>query len=177
LFATQPLDLIEEKELITRNVLNSVKKLQNCFLIIKMHPNESDFSFYQKLAHNSKITDFLLVKFHNLYELMYIADTVIVPYSTVGVEAMRMKKPVIAMNLLGLHDDDPLIKSNVAFVVKAENELIPTMKKCLDKQNILEILEHGRVFAEKEIGIADGVSSERIVNLLLELMKKPKIDK
>ncbi len=177
LFATQPLALIEEKKLITRNVLNSVKKLQNCFLIIKMHPNESDFSFYQKLAHNSKITDFLLVKFHNLYELMYIADTVIVPYSTVGVEAMRMKKPVIAMNLLGLHDDDPLIKSNVAIVVKTENELLHAMKKCLDEQNISEILERGKVFAEKEIGIADGSSSERIVNLLLELMKKPKIDK
>ena len=142
-----------------------------------MHPHESDFSFYQKLANESKITDYLLVRFHNLYELIYIADIVIVPFSTVGVEAMRMKKPVIAMNLLGLHDNDPLIKSNIALVVKAENELIPTMKKCLDEQNISEIIERGKVFAQKEIGIADGSSSERIVNLLLELMEKPEIDK
>ncbi len=177
LFATQPLHLIEEKELITRNVMNSVKKLQNCYLIIKMHPNESDFSFYQKLANESKITDFLLVRFHNLFELIYIADIVIVPFSTVGMEAMRMKKPVIAMNLLGLHDNDPLIKSNIALVVKTENELIPTMKKCLDEQNISKIIERGKVFAQKEIGIPDGSSSERIVNLLLELMKKPEIDK
>jgi len=70
-----------------------------------------------------------------------------------------------------------LIKSNVAIVVKTENELLHAMKKCLDEQNISEILERGKVFAEKEIGIADGSSSERIVNLLLELMKKPKIDK
>jgi len=177
LFATQPLPLIEEKKLITRNVMNSVKKLQNCFLIIKMHPRESDFSFYQKLANESKIIDYLLVRFHNLYELLSIADTVIVPFSTVGVEAMRMEKPVIAMNLLGLHDADPLIKSNVALVVKTETELIPTIKKCLDEQNMHEIIESGRVFAQKELGIADGSSSERIVNLLLELIKKPKIDK
>jgi len=69
------------------------------------------------------------------------------------------------------------IKCNVALVVKTETELIPTIKKCLDEQNMREIIESGRVFAQRELGIADGSSSERIINLLLELIKKPKIDK
>ena len=136
-----------------------------------MHPNESDVSFYHKFAKEFEISEYSIVKNYNLYELLYIADVVIVSYSTVGVEAMRMKKPVIALNLMGIHDAVPLIRKKIALVVRKENDLLPVLRKCLDPKFSKNFVENGKIFAEQEIGIADGNAVKRIVDVILKLKK------
>ena len=113
----------------------------------------------------------MILQSHNLYELIFVSDMVIVSYSTVGIEAMRLRKPVIAMNMMGLHDDDPLIHSGIPFVVKKEAELMPTIEQCLQTDNINQILDKGYLFAQKEIGNTDGLASERIVELIINAKK------
>lgn len=167
LFATQTLSNLEEKSLITNSIFKAMSNLENSFLIIKAHPNESNLSYYEKIAKKFDVKNFLILQSQNLYELIFVSDVVIVPYSTVGIEAMRIRKPVIAMNLMGLHDDDPLIQSKISFVVQKEIELIPAIQKSLQTDNIKQILDKGEIFAQKEIGNADGLSSKRIVDLIL----------
>ena len=171
LFASQTLSNLEEKSLITNSIFKSISNLENSFLVIKVHPNESDLSYYEKIAKKFDVKNFVILKLHNLYELIFVSDVVIVPYSTVGIEAMRLRKPVIAMNMMGLHDDDPLIHSGIPFVVKKEAELMPTIEQCLQTDNINQILDKGYLFAQKEIGNTDGLASERIVELIINAKK------
>lgn len=169
LFATQTLPNLQEKELITKSVFESIKNLQDVYLIIKAHPNETGLSFYKKIADENDVSNYTIQQFSSLYELLYIANVVIVPYSTVGLEGMRMKKPVITLNLLGLHNDDPLIKSGFSQVVKNQSELLPILQKCLEPIPDSKILESSAQYSENEIGLVDGKASERITNLILEL--------
>ena len=96
---------------------------EDVFLIIKVHPNENDLLFYQNIAEKFNVTNFSIQQFHNLYEILYISNLVIVAFSTVGIEAMKMKRPVISLNLLGLYDNEPLLKSGIPVIITSENQL------------------------------------------------------
>jgi len=50
LFATENLPKKEENILITKTILNTMKELPNCYLVIKIHPNELNFSFYREIS-------------------------------------------------------------------------------------------------------------------------------
>lgn len=171
LFATQTLSNTHEKSLITNSIFKSISNLDDSYLIIKAHPNEIDLSYYEKIAKAFDVKNFSILQSHNLYELIHISDVVIVPYSTVGIEAMRLQKPVIAMNMMGLHDDDPLIQSGIPLIVQTAKELIPAIKQCLQIEYLSQILQKEKLFAEKQIGNADGMSSQRIVDLIVEKRK------
>jgi UDP-N-acetylglucosamine 2-epimerase len=171
-FVTQPIPNIQEKEQITNSIFKSIKKLDDTFLLIKVHPNEDNLSFYKDIAKKFKVTNYSIQQFFNLYEILYISDVVINAYSTVGIEAMRMKKPVISLDFLGLHVNDPLIKSGNSIIVNSETQLIPAIKNCFKIENIDKMITDGESFAEKEIGRVDGQASKRIVNLINELKNK-----
>jgi len=169
LFASQKFPNIEEKKIITKNVMDAAKILQECYFVLKMHPNETDFTFYRNLAYESEIKNISIVQNFNLYELFHISDVVIVAYSTVGDEAMRMKKPVIALNLLGLHDDEPIIKNEKALIVRNQNDLVPSIKKCLETNTIEKMIDAAFISAEQEIGVVNGNAADLIANLVIEL--------
>jgi len=169
LFATENLPKKEEKILITKTILNTMKELPNCHLVIKIHPNELDFSFYREIARKANLYKFSLIRDLNLYELLYVSDVVLVSYSTVGVEAMRMKKPVIALHLMGLHDNVSYVKQNMAFVIRSEEELLSTIKKSLESEYVENKIEKAKVFSEQELGSIDSKANEKIVQLILEL--------
>ena len=171
LFATQNISQSDEKQLMTKTIFETIHNLQNSFLIIKVHPNESDLSFYEKIAKQFNVKNFTVTQFYNLYELMYVSDIVIVSYSTVGFEAMRLRKPVICLNLLSLHDDDPLIKSKIPIIVNSSSELIPAINKCLKFDQIKEMLDDQEALADKELGKLDRNASSRIFDLILEMKK------
>jgi len=170
-FATQSLPNIQEKELITNSVFKSIKNLDDVFLLIKAHPNETNLSFYKDIAKKFEVKNYSIQQFFNLYEILYISDVVINAFSTVGIEALRMKKPVISLDMLGLHGNDPLIRSGNSTIVNSETELIPAIKHCFKIKNIDKMITDRELFAEKEIGRIDGQASKRIVNLINELRK------
>jgi hypothetical protein len=171
LFATQTLSNLDEKDLITNSIFKSISNIENHFLIIKAHPNENDLSYYENMAKKFNVKNFMIMQSQNLYELIFVSDVVIVPYSTVGIEAMRLRKPVIAMNMMGLHDDDPLINSGMPIVVNSDEEIIPAINQCLDISS--KILDDGELFAQKELGNIDGLSSDRITKLILDTRNNP----
>jgi len=129
LFATENLPNSEEKMVMANAVIESMSELSEFFLIIKMHPNEEDESIYQKIAEKFDNTSYLILKDANLYELIHVSDLVIISYSTVGLETMIMSKPVISLNLMGLHDESSMIKNNLVVEIREKNELIPTTLK------------------------------------------------
>ncbi|MHA7646440.1 CDP-glycerol glycerophosphotransferase family protein [Nitrosopumilus sp. S4] len=171
LFATQTLSNLSEKSLITNSIFKCLSNMKNSFLVIKAHPNETNLSYYSNIAKKFSVKNFMILQSHNLYELIFISNVVIVPYSTVGIEAMRLQKPVIAMNMMGLHDDDPLIQSKIPIIVQSENELKPAIEKCLQTEYVSQIIQKGELFAKQEIGNIDGLASKRIIDLIITTRK------
>ena len=74
--------------------------------------------------------------------------------------------------MMGLHESEPLLNSGIPEIVNSEDKLISSIKKCLESENIEKMIHEGQIFAEKELGKADGKSSMRIVNLIKELTRK-----
>ncbi|MCA9813421.1 MAG: CDP-glycerol glycerophosphotransferase family protein [Nitrosarchaeum sp.] len=171
LFAGQTLSNLEEKSIITNSLFQTISRMDDSFLVIKAHPNESDLSYYEKAAKQYGVKDFVILQSHNLYELIFVSNVIIVPYSTVGIEAMRLRKPVIAMNMMRLHDDDPLIASKIPIIVEKAGELLPAIKKCL-QDNTTETLDKAELFAQNQIGMADGLSAQRITKLIIDTRNK-----
>lgn len=170
MFATENLPSEQEKSLIAKTIFKAVKTLSECYLLIKMHPNEADTLYYERAAKEAGLQNYSITRDVNLYELLHISNIVILSYSTVAVEAMRMGKPVISLNLSGLHDNVSFIKNRKAIVIRNPDELPSAIRKCCDNTDeIQEIIEKGKVFAEQELGVLDGKSSERIVELILQL--------
>ena len=170
LFAGQTLSNLEEKSLVTNSLFQTVSNMDDAFLVIKAHPNEYDLSYYEKLAKQNGVKDYVILQSHNLYELIFVSNVVIVPYSTVGIEAMRLRKPVIALNMMGLHDDDPLIASRIPIIVEKAGDLLPAIQKCLQSNS--EILDKAETFAKSQIGMADGLSAQRITRLIVDTRNK-----
>ena len=168
-FATENLPSAE-KELLAKAVFTAAREIPECFLVVKVHPNEEDDQFYRQLAGAYSLASFSVLRHANLYELLYMADLVIVAFSTVGAEAMRMGKPVISLNLTQLHDSVPFIKNNVATVVRDAESLLPAIRKCLDGQDAYAA-KKAIEFVEWELGKVDGRATERIVRVALESLK------
>jgi len=135
LFATENLPNLEERLMMANVVLESMSNLSEFFLVIKIHPNESNLSIYEKIAEKFGITSYLIIRDISLYELIHISDLVIISYSTVALETMRMLKPVISLNLMGLHNEASIIKNDLAIEVREKSELIPFILDCIKNKN------------------------------------------
>jgi len=171
LFATENLPNLEEKIMIANSVFESMSNLSEFFLVIKMHPNESNWAIYEKIAKKFDITSYLILKDISLYELIHASNLVIVSYSTVGLEAMRMSKPVISLNLMGLHNESNIIKNDLAIEVREKSELIPSILKCIENKNEGKI-QRSKIFAELELGKIDGKAVNRVIDQILQLKIK-----
>jgi len=172
MFATENLQSLDEKSIIAKNVFDAIKALPDCHLIVKMHPNETDTAFYERALSEANLSNYTIIRDFNLYDLLYISNLIILSYSTVAVEAMRMKKPVVSLDLMHLHGSVSFIKNRKAIVVNEANELLPAIQKCLDNDaEVQEIIEAGRIFADQELGVADGKAGERIVKLIVQLVQ------
>ncbi len=172
LFATENLPSQEEKSLVIKSVFSAVKDLSGCHLIIKMHPIETDIPLYERSAAESGLKNFSILTDANLYELLYASDVVVLSYSTVAAEAMRMGRPVISLNLMGLHDNVTFVRNGMALVVNRAGDLLPMIQKCLEKTPpIHEIVVKAKGFADEHLGVADGMASDRIVRVIAELCR------
>ena len=171
LFATENLPNLKERELVANTVLKAMSELKEFFLVIKLHPNEFDSSLYQKIANELNMKSYLILKDVNIYEIIHSSDLVIISYSTVGLEAMRMSKTVISLNLMDLHNESVIIKNNLAVEIKNKNELITAIIECAKNPNIVKI-EKSKNFAEQEIGKITGNAVEKITQEILKLKNK-----
>lgn len=89
LWATQGHDKRLQKE--HEELAKLLREMPNQ-VIVKLHPNETDKSIYKGFKVFGRSSD--------LFELIYIADLIIIKNSTVGIEATLFNKPVIISNLM-----------------------------------------------------------------------------
>ena len=147
-------------------------------IIIKIHPaykianheeSELKIKFIKKSCRNY---NFLITYDENIYELISACDILVTEFSTVGVEAVLLGRPVVIINFLKEDSEEfveRLDKFNASFYIEDYGSLENIIKEILENNKILEKLRDGQnKVCELYNHSNDGKALERIISYLIE---------
>ena len=125
IFATQPQRDENLRKKVLCDVIKASAKLKKTSLIIKPHPNEKDDNYFLNISVNLgiKIT---IDRSTDLYELIAKSTGLITCFSTVGIETVYFKKPLIVLDYLN-QDLQGFIKNKIGIPVYNKSELFSTL--------------------------------------------------
>lgn len=170
IYATQPLGKDKKLKRITAEmVFNAMKQFTNKYLVVKIHPREYDLSFYQNIAKKTGIHNIIIVKDVNLHKLIANCELLITPFSTVGIEALILNKPLITVNLTRRIDPGSFEESGT-INVKSTNELVSAIRYILNPKNREKISKKVRRYIYNYTYITNGKATERIIKLIYEMI-------
>jgi hypothetical protein len=162
----------KEREKFIEATASAMKNFTDKKLVIKLHPDES-VDIYKQILGNIGDDKTIICRDTNTYELLNACDLLITFYSTVALEAMLFKKPVITMNLFSKTDIFPFAQSGAALGVYREEELVPAIQKALyDTAAREELAKKSQKFTYAQVYKADGQSSKRGAELILRLAEE-----
>lgn len=169
LVATQPLSW-HMREAFIRSILTALKHFPEVQIIIKPHPNEKE-DFYEKMVEKENIKVTILPSKSDTFEALYTCDLLVAAFSTVITEALVLGKLAVTVNLTA-EDPAPYYKE-VTLRVNKKEDLFPAIAKALHDQNTRERLRKaGENFAFNHTYKQDGKATERVVNLIEQMIRK-----
>jgi len=168
LFTTQNFPYMEET---VRSVCKAVKSILGLQLVIKTHPAEYLTKHYKKIIKESGVKGILTKRY--LHPLIKGCSIIITVSSTTGLEALIMRKPLITINLSGKHDLMPYAEKGAAIGVYKPEDIKPAIKSVLEDKDVRKKLaKNAKLFIYDQCYKIDGKASERIVDLIKEIIKK-----
>jgi len=172
LFITSPFSSDNNIKTLMNEIFNEISSLDNIQLIIKVHPTENE-RLYEESAKRFKNLDFKVIKNKNMFELLYVSDIAITTYSTAGLEAMIMKKPLIVINLTG--EDYPIDYSGDGAALRVEEKgiLRTAITHLLEHYKLkINLLKNADRYLHKHLYKVDGKAAERIINIIENEVKE-----
>ncbi len=159
LFATQPIrDLSED----SFNILcRAVSKLKNYNLLIKLHPGDNNYEFYNETIKKYQINNVEVTKEKDLYDCLLWCDVIISVHSTVVLEGAILGKPSICILLSKYNDEGNFVKDGLSLGVENHNELF----NALFNMDILKEKKYEE-FVSKNFYKIDGKVAMRIANVV-----------
>lgn len=157
---------------LTDNVCAVVKSMKNVQLIVKPHPRE-DKNLYNDLP--TKFDSIIRISDEDIVNLIQISSVIVNDLSTVGLEAIFFKKPVIIylpnVELFTSVDAFPndLIAQNVVLYAKDKQSLLEQITKILEGKWKLQ--EERLDIIEKYLGFHDNKSSFRSAQSISNLLE------
>jgi CDP-glycerol glycerophosphotransferase (TagB/SpsB family) len=159
---------IDENEKNISAVFNAVKSLKNVQLVIKLHPAEDQkASLYKK---DKSFEPVIIGRKADTLALIFTCDLLIARHSTTAMEAVALAKPVIVLNLSGEPDVVDYVEQGVALGVYKEEDLKPAIEKLLKDDS--ELAKNRRGYIEKYLYRIDGKATERVVNLIMQMIEE-----
>jgi CDP-glycerol glycerophosphotransferase (TagB/SpsB family) len=157
------------------DVLDAAKNIQEVHVQIKPHYNNEHLwgeSLQKYGIHSDRWT--LLSHSADIFQLMVDADLVISPESSVIVEAIMFRKPVIILNYGGIRYKTPSYESSGVVAEATDREgLNDNMKKLLFDEQYLEQLSRKREAVFKQFSeFWDGCNTDRVVAKILDGMTR-----
>jgi len=144
----------------------NIQQFPDIQFIIKPHPNENPTIHQEMLRLHDKNDNLLLMEQEvDTFELIYISDLLITTFSTSGLEAVVLNKPVITINLTGRPDPVDYAKQGVAIGVYEEKNLCSAIDNALYDQQTCKSLVKARERYVRDY-LLDEKSSERIGDII-----------
>jgi hypothetical protein len=151
---------------IIRDVIKAIKSIGNIKLVIKLHPNERVDTFAKLIAPEDKSFVTITQK-ADLHRLIKVSDLIITRESTVGLEAILMKKPIVVINLSRRSILVPYAKRNVAVAAYKKGDIENAIRGALYDENVKRKMNLAREdFINDFIYQFDGRATERMLKLI-----------
>jgi len=155
-------------------IADAVRNTPNVRIIIKLRQGSvNSDAFVRKMSANifSDIP-YTIVQNEPIAELYFDADVVISHYSTVIIEAIQCKKPVVFLALspvekfMGLHHFRTYVESNAIRMSTSKEDLARVLQELVAHPEVRTMLaEQGMAFLKREYSF-DGHASERMGKLI-----------
>jgi len=122
--ATQPIG-VDHASKVARVALAGVKSLNNVQLIIKPHPSEDEayFHSYENIAKELNVVNYKILTNFSIMPLIVASEVVMTYFSTVGLEAFALNKPVICINPFETRPPVDLVELGVSLEAKSGETL------------------------------------------------------
>ena len=171
LLLTQPLQSLEERELVLKYTYRAVKKFENIQLIVKLHPAELNSNMHRRLAQEEGMGEVVIVGHFDTYELLYVCDLAISAFSTAQLEAIALGKPTISIDAFKRSYWADLDEDGVIVSADDEDSLTSLIHSVLFNPKFLEVLSNRIIkFKRNHLCNVDGLASERIVQLIYRMI-------
>ena len=175
MWTTQCLGISDEE--IIKNfkaVFETKQNIKNATLIIKQHPREGEkyTKMIEEYLNKNKIDTVIMPKSSDTYEQLFVCDVMITKNSTTAMEAIVLDKPVVVLNLGGEPDAVDYVEQGVALGVYKEEDLKPAIEKLLKDDT--DLAKNRKGYIEKYLYKIDGEATERVVNLIEEMIEQPR---
>lgn len=162
-------DFIRER--IFKSVVNLLNNLENCQLIVKLHPIE-EISYYQKLSEKYDAKNILIIKDVDLHDVIIASDIVIGKCTGAQIEALLLDKIVIDLDYETASDAYSMKKFGAVIPVYDPNKLELAVQNALYDKELSNSLKNGRKkYCEYCLYKFDGKASLRVKNLIEEILE------
>jgi len=160
-----------ENRLNAEAVFSAFSKLQDFHLIIKLHQGEDQSSpLYNEMNEKYGNVASILDSSSNLYELIFIAEAVLLKNSTVGIEAICMEKPILLLNLVKSHSLETYTDYGFNHIIDTEGD-IPRLLKEIEKNSAKEDFQRKREHFMKERCANAGRATEAVVDTIMDYLR------
>lgn len=155
-----------------RQILKAVYALpafyQSCVVAIKPHPEEK-CDFHHSLAKESPAPDKIhLIEGLNAFQTLNASDVVITPYSTSGLEAIYLDKPLVLVQMSHTEDLVDFANSGAAMLVQDLNKMAPLVRDLIENSDTADRYRQARATYMK-VSRGEQSSAARCAALLRQL--------
>ncbi len=155
---------IEHTELY-RTIFRTIKNMDEFILIIKPHPSESHANLPKKILETENVNNVIIVdKNFQLKSLLKQSDLIISAGSTVNLEAMFFKKPIIILDFFDKPKSDPFIDNGMCLGLSNKDKLKETILKAFKNKERL-VKNYSKYF--NNYALSDGKAYKRISDVIL----------
>jgi glycosyltransferase involved in cell wall biosynthesis len=155
-------------------VFKMIQSIKNTTLVIKPHPRDEKrhIKTIKHYLSDYKISAVVSPGSSDTYEQLFFCDLMITRVSTTAMEAVALNKPVIVLDLNYKSDIIGYVEEGVALGVYKADDLKPTIEKLLRDDS--ELAKNRERYIEKYLYKIDGKATERVINLIEEMIKESK---
>ncbi|NND93252.1 MAG: hypothetical protein HKN45_00185 [Flavobacteriales bacterium] len=165
LFATQPQRDENLRQRAAEEVFIVAKETDGMKLFLKLHPREKDVDYYHTIARKVGCTNYEILRGNaDLYSLIHHSDIVITCFSTVGTEAVLMRRPLVVIDHLE-QDVQGYVKEGVGIGVKNLKMLEDAISSILAGNHLIDRKAY-ELFVKNNATSMDGGASERALDVL-----------
>jgi len=161
---------------VFNNLVSLLRKDKELQIIIKIRPGPFQEYFFKKSLKEIFNEKCIIAQYEDMHELLSISDVVLSSYSTVVLEAMILKKPVI---LVGVDTNErmlmeshflPYEKAGALKIARTEDDLFFFVRELLSHEGSKKVIKMANNFLDNNFSF-DGLSANRMVKLLNSLRK------
>jgi len=171
---TQPLDLAINATMrrqLLRGAAQAAREIPNLRLAIKPHPRDDRAALLHELERLDLPPETLLPKSHDLYVLLAESDVVLTFFSTVGVEALLVGKPVVLFKPDPQPSPVSYVNSAAVLRVADHREIASTIGSVLGDENLRQRLRQEREsYLRHHEAAHDANAANRVAKLIEEML-------